>query len=281
MIKPQGMPDTKQSVELGEVQETLLLPLYLRARESRRGDAIIRDPVAERIIEELQYDFDSCDRAWRLQLDVAIRTEILDEQTKKFIDQNPEAVVVNLGAGLDNRFTRLDNGRLLWIDLDMPDTIALRRKFFVESERNRFLAKSMFDFTWIDDIARCEGRPLLLIAEGLVHYFEESQMKEFFGNVADRLPGAEFLMHSISPVLVNRQGIVKGLNRMNAQFKWGIWSGREIEAWDPRYQFIEEWSFFDRYRERWRWTGWIAQMPPFSRWLRGTLKIVHFRFRGG
>ena len=273
------MVSTKIQIELGDVQETLLLPLYLRARESKRPDRILCDPLAEEIIQSIDYDFAPCDQAWRLQLDVAIRTEILDEQAERFIQQHPNAIIVNLGAGLDNRFSRLDNGRIHWFELDLPDTIELRRKYFDESDRHRFLSVSMFDFSWIDTIKRSPRHPLLLIAEGLVHYFTEDQMKLFFDQMATHLPGAEFLMHSISPLLVNRHRAIKGLNRMNAPFKWGIWTGRELEDWDTRYQFIKEWNFLERHRQRWRWMWWITRIPLMSRLTRGVLKVVHIRFR--
>ena len=273
------MVSTKIQIELGDVQETLLLPLYLRARESKRPDRILCDPLAEEIIESIDYDFSPCDQAWRLQLDVAIRTEILDEQAKRFIQQHPNAIIVNLGAGLDNRFSRLDNGKIHWFELDLPDTIELRRKYFNESDRHCFLSASMFDFSWVDTIERGPRHPLLLIAEGLVHYFTEDQMKLFFDQIATLLPGAEFLMHSISPLLVNRHRAIKGLNRMNAPFKWGIWTGRELEDWDMRYQFVKEWNFLERHRSRWRWMWWITRIPLMSRLTRGVLKVVHIRFR--
>ena len=64
----------------------------------------------------------------------------------------PGATVVVLGAGLDGRFWRVDNGQVTWFDLDMPEVIRLRQRYYTESERNRFLAKSIFDFTWINDV---------------------------------------------------------------------------------------------------------------------------------
>jgi len=273
-------PNTKEKmrVDLESVPETMLIPLYLRARESQRPDAIIRDPRAEEIVSAIDYDFTPCDTGWRLQLDVAIRTELVDEQVRKFLDRHDKAIVVNLGAGLDGRFERLDNGRVRWFELDVPESIAVRRRFFEESERDRFIAKSMFDYSWIDDLGRADDEPVLIYAEGLVHYFEESQIKELFGQIADRLPGAELVFHSINPLLVNRHGLVHGVNKTTAEFKWGIWSGRQIEKWDPRYKLLNQWTFFDRHPARWRWVWWLTRVPPLRQLAWGLLKLVHVRF---
>jgi O-methyltransferase involved in polyketide biosynthesis len=181
--------DQKIRVKLGGVQETLFLPLYLRALETQRPDPIIQDPLAVQILPTIDYDFIRYNKAKWLQLDVAIRTEVLDEQVSKFIGQHPDAIVINLGAGLDARFERLDNNKLRWFDLDMPDSMALRRMFFKENARRRFIAKSMFDYSWIDDIDRYPNQPVLLIAEGLLHYFEKKQIQELFHQIATRLPG--------------------------------------------------------------------------------------------
>ncbi len=52
-----------------------------------------------------------------------------DRSARDFLARNPEAVVAHTGRGLDSRFERVDDGRVEWYDLDLPDVIELRRKF--------------------------------------------------------------------------------------------------------------------------------------------------------
>ena len=66
---------------------------------------------------------------------VVARTIMLDRQMKSIIKKHPDTVVVNLGAGFDDRFSRVDNGRILWFDIDLADSIAARKKAF---EKKRF-----------------------------------------------------------------------------------------------------------------------------------------------
>ena len=87
----------KEPVQLSGVSETLLIPLWARAVETGRPDAIIRDPIALEIFESLDYDFSKFDGAWMTQTGIAIRTKILDEATSVFIRANPRTVVINLG----------------------------------------------------------------------------------------------------------------------------------------------------------------------------------------
>lgn len=264
---------------LGAVQETLLIPLYMRARETLRDDAIIRDPRAVEIVRGLDYDFRRFDTAWRVQLDVAIRTEILDQLVSDFVGRHPEALVVNLGAGLDGRFWRLDNGLVRWVDIDLPDAIELRGRYYSQSSRNRFLARSALDPRWFDEIGYAPGQPTLLVAEGLFCYFEEPQLRTLLADVAQRLPGAELVFQSISPRYVGRQDRVPAINRTRAEFRWGVHSGRELVQWDPRLEFRGEWAFIDRYPRRWRWLRYLRWFPAVDTHLREVMKITHLRIR--
>ena len=55
------------------------------------------------------------------------------------MDAHPEGLVVNLGAGLDTRFYRLDNGTIAWIDIDLPEVVAFRQKLQDPANPRRLL----------------------------------------------------------------------------------------------------------------------------------------------
>jgi O-methyltransferase involved in polyketide biosynthesis len=251
----------------------------MRAVETQRKRPIVRDPKAMEILGSLDYDFSHLRRLWMTQLDTAVRTEIFDQGVQSFLAAHPNPTVVTLGAGLDGRFWRLDDGRVQWFDLDLPEVIALRRRFYGESPRNRFLAKSILDFTWIDDVGPRTGGQVLILAEGLLHYFEESAVRRLFAEIAGRLPGAELLFHSTSPYAVRRQPRSRAFRDFDAQFGWGIATGRDVEPWDPRYEFLAEWAFVDRHPSRWRWVRLVVHLPVIGRQLRSAMKITHLRFR--
>ena len=186
MCPTQPAKRDRTPILLDDVPATLLIPLCARAAETERTDPIVRDPKAIEILESLDYDFSHLRRLWMTQVDIAVRTEIFDEATSRFLAEHPRATVVNLGAGLDGRFWRLDNGQVTWLDLDLPEVVQLRRKFYAESDRNRFIARSILDFTWIDEVELRAGQPLLIIVEGVLHYFEEAQVRQLFRR--DRRP---------------------------------------------------------------------------------------------
>ena len=98
------------------VSKTLLIPLWARAIETKHPNPIIKDEKAVEIMENIEYDFSQFDERKMPQVSIAIRTELLDNATKVFIENHPQAVIINIGCGLDTRFSRLDNGKIHWYE---------------------------------------------------------------------------------------------------------------------------------------------------------------------
>jgi O-methyltransferase involved in polyketide biosynthesis len=115
------------------VPETLTITLYARYVESQRSPGILYDAKAVEIAERIEYDFEKYVKGWASQLACVIRAREYDRIVQNFIEAHPNAVIVNLGAGLCTRFSRIDNGKIHWYEVDFPEVTHLRRKFFEET----------------------------------------------------------------------------------------------------------------------------------------------------
>ncbi len=260
---------------LSGVPETLLIPLWAKAVETRRARPILRDERAVAIIERIDYDFSRFAKGWRSQIGVVVRTEILDRAARQFMAEYPDGVVINIGCGLDTRFPRVDNGRIVWYELDLPEVIAIRRRFFTESERYRMIAGSVLEEEWLAEIAAA-GRPVLIIAEGILMYFREEEVRLLLGRLAERFPGATMLLEMITPTIVKLSDRHDTVSQMGLRFQWGIPDGRALEQMDRRIRWVAEWNYFDYHRRRWRYWGWLARIPAFKN--RFNCRIVQIRF---
>lgn len=263
--------------KLSGIPETMLIPLWARAVEGRNPHPIIRDEKALRMVEAIDYDFTKFANAWKTQVGVCVRTMLLDNAVRAFFGRYTEPVVVNLGAGLDTRYERLGSENVLWYDIDLPEGIAMRRRFFEESENCRFIEGSAFDLSWVDRIEH-KGRPVLVIVEGLLMYFEEADVRGLLTGLADRLPGGEMLLEIVAPFMVGRSRIHDSVNSVDRklEFLWSIFDDRELEQWHPRMEFIESWNYFDYFRDRWKVFGMIARLPCIRP--RFASRIAHIRF---
>ena len=99
------------TLQLGDVETTALIPLAIKANETLRKKPRVKDEVAVEIIKNLEIDTKPFDKFMSHE-GVIARTIMLDRMVKDFISKNPDAIIVNVGAGFDNRFSRVDNGRI-------------------------------------------------------------------------------------------------------------------------------------------------------------------------
>jgi len=266
----------KEPVQLSGVAETLLIPLWARAVETARPDAIIRDPIALEIFENLDYDFSKFEGAWMTQTGITIRTKILDEATSDFIRANPRAVVINLGAGLSTRFSRLDNGSIRWYEVDLPEVIALRKLFFRETKRYRCIAGSVTEPSTLEPVIA--GRqPVLIVAEGLFMYFDEKDVRSVFDGLSKRFPKAQMLLEMLAPCALGMGKYDPCLSKVaggSLDFRWTLSDCRAMESWGCGLQVLSECNVLEHHRERW---GWLNFFAPQALSVLGN-RIVHLRF---
>jgi O-methyltransferase involved in polyketide biosynthesis len=268
--------------ELKNVPETLLYPLKSRYVETKKKKGVIRDPLSVEILDALDYDPTRAKLFVISQIGACLRTIIFDEQVAKFLKSHPDAVVVNIGCGLDTRFPRIDNGTVLWFDLDLPESIQLRRRFFHETDRHRFIEKSAIDPSWADEIPK--GRPVLFIVEGLSFYFTEEENRKMLGILQEHFPGSHCLIEIMAAWYVNM--VLKMMNKKDyddpldnraaSLMKWGLNSGRELEAWSEKIKFIEEWFVARKRLSAFPWH--LQLMFCLAPILTKSNKVMHLRF---
>lgn len=265
--------------DLSGVAETLLIPLYIRAIESQRVDALLKDEKAMLLVEQQDSDFS---RIKQIKIDkddqttLVLRNREFDRYAQNFMDRYPEAVVVHIGCGLDSRFLRVDNGRVEWYDLDLPEVIELRRKFIGnEGGRYHFLPYSAFDSAWLDIVGIHRQHPFLFLAEGVFMYFEERQIKSLILRLCDRFPGAELVSDAFSPFLVRMNNFRFKISRakLSARYNWGLKRSKDLERWGGGISLLDEWFPFERPEPRLAHVQWMRHIPLLAK----VMGIFHYR----
>jgi O-methyltransferase involved in polyketide biosynthesis len=261
-------------IDRGSVEETLILPLWARAIEAEKADPIIRDDYARKIVSKLSYDFSHIETRHMEQHQIVwpIRAYVFDETVRAFIESNSNSVVVNIGAGLDTTFQRIDNGRVVWINIDLPGVAALRHTLIPDSEREMTVPRSIFDFTWIDDIAsQTEGRAIMFMAAGVLCYFAPSENELLFRTLADAFPSAHLVFDAMSWLTTwgtNRDLMKKSGYDPSALLKWHIKRASRLRRWVDAIKIIEEYPMFSRIpiKEDWgKRTIWGLHLSDFLR----------------
>jgi O-methyltransferase involved in polyketide biosynthesis len=161
-------------------------------------------------------------------------------------------LVVNLGAGLDTRFYRLDNGTIAWVDIDLPEVVAFRRKLQEPANPRRLLlAASVLEDGWIPHVKHLARSRVLFIAEGLFPYFTEAQHRAVFADLCNNFPGQEMLFHTSAPSALREFAHLSVLSKLRtrADMQWGLEEGADVSALNPRARFVDEYSLFEGYEK--------------------------------
>ena len=228
---------TKETITLSGVPETMLQTVYARAKESS-GRGAIRDRKAEETIGGLQYDFSMADRDKAMHSGVIARTIVLDRLTGAWLQEHPGGTVVNVACGLDTRCYRMEGyGR--WYNLDLPETIAVRQRLLPENGAISQIAMSAME-DWGSKISE-QNVPVLIVIEGLTMYLNAKDVQQIFAVISSRFSQATIFVETMNPTIV-RHFKEKSIDASNAKFTWGIKNGKALAELLPGFRFMEEHS---------------------------------------
>ena len=247
------------------VAETLLIALYARALEAQCPAPLLRDDKAVALVKQIDYDFSRFKLRGHDQATTIMRLREFDRQARGFLARHPEAVVIHIGCGLDTRFERVDNGQVEWYDLDLPEVINLRHNLMDETVRCRFLGYSVFDRAWLDTVSIHAGRPFLFLAEGVLPYFEEAQVKDLVLLLKEQFPGAELVCDAMTPFMIRLHNLELIFSKISARLHWGLKHGRDLESWGVGIRLLDEWFYFDRPEPRLGASQLMRYFPPLAK----------------
>ncbi|MGV8848345.1 MAG: class I SAM-dependent methyltransferase [Propionibacteriaceae bacterium] len=247
------------------VSQTLLIPLWARAIEQREPEPIVRDPVAAEMVAQLDYDWERI-RLSRGDLALCVvRLREFDRFVRDFLVRHPSATVVHLGCGLDARYQRVDDGQVAWFDLDLPDVIAVRRQLLPESDRDRYLAASVTERGWMDEVVCGPGSTVMFVAEAVLPYLEHAEVKELVLRIQRRFPGAELVTDVCTPFAVRTDNIHLRVTGSAARLHWAARDPQELESWSPGIRLVESFDYFDEVEPRTGFPAWMGRVPFLAR----------------
>ena len=245
----------KYHIEKNTVQETLVIPLFGRLICSERFPELFSDPEAMRICDSLDYDF--AEKRKKMEspaglfgaLEVAQRQYDLRCEVEAYLRDRPNAAVVNLGCGLDDTFSKVDNGLCRGYNLDLPDVIRVRSELLPAGERETNLACDLNDFTWMDAIDVSNGA--VFFAAGVFYYFKTEDVKHLFSVMAERFPGAVLTFDSCNErgAKLMRKTWLKEAGIADVRAFFLLENEKELEAWSGRFASVSAKSYMRGYRD--------------------------------
>jgi methyltransferase (TIGR00027 family) len=264
---------TTGKVDFTGVQSTMLVTLFLRALDAKETSPVLGDRFAAEAVDRIAYDWTKIDKPnmARNRFPVVLRAKRFDEWTTDFLRRHPDATVLHLACGLDSRAFRLDlPSGVRWFDVDLPDVMELRRELYRETGDYHMISASVTDEAWLAEIPA--GKPALIIAEGLLMYLHEAEVRQLLRRLTEHFPSGELIFDGVSPWVVKMTRILKKyLSRWyHYPAYWtAIRDGSDIERWNSRLRHRDNVAVMASY-------PWIPD-PGLRRFYRMSSRIDWFR----
>lgn len=218
------------------IADTLFITVYMRALDAQRKRPILGDKRSLELIEQIDYPFEKYSGVTTMsRIGTCVRLKYLDEQVEEFIDSNKNVVVVNIGCGLDDRYSRVRNAsKATFYELDLPECIELREQL-IPAHSNQFLIPgSAFESGWLQELR--EKHPdgnFIFVAEGVFMYFPECEINRLLCYITGSFPNARIMFDVPSRKLSLHSDKHDTLRNAKAGFAWGIDDIHIFEKWHP------------------------------------------------
>jgi O-methyltransferase involved in polyketide biosynthesis len=234
-----------QRVQLSGARETLLATLYGRALDARGADPILGDRLADEITRRLDYDFGKLKVTSSDAMGVAVRAKYVDKMAAQALGDVSDPVLLHLGCGLDTRAFRLDpEARLEWYEVDFPEVIELRRAVVPDRPRSHPVASSVTDLGWLDQVPA--GRPVVVVAEGLMQYLRKEEFVRLFRSLVERFPTGQLVLDSWNSFAARFGKYQRSIRATGATTGgWGIDDPSVLERWIPGLRLVAAHGYWD------------------------------------
>lgn len=270
--------------QTSDVPSTVLLTLYCRAIESLSVQPIFKDPEAVSITKRLTPLIEETHKQLvdtvlngkidpDLVLRIALRAQKYDQYVRDYLKKYPDAVIVNLGCGLDTRFSRIDNGQLLLFDIDLPNVINYKLKFISPTERYNMIGESVLEDVWLARLKSYANHHFLFLAESLFRHFTNNEVKSLVLKLQQNFPDSELVCELFQKNLLSGFVNLLSQNKLGGRMGMGdetdsqldIRHGDEFEDWHNGIKLLDEWSFFDTNHPRIGWMRYLRNSDSFRK----------------
>ncbi|PKF35729.1 class I SAM-dependent methyltransferase [Acinetobacter proteolyticus] len=179
------------------------------------------------------------------------RHSMLDNQLKELIEQHPELQVLEIACGLSPRgwWFRQHYPNITYRELDLPDMAATKQAALQQIENNvdEILSVDLFTEAFAAAFEVFDPqRPLVIISEGLINYFEKPMLQQLIQAIANYGQGFKALhyltdiypeptQNKLATIIWNSSRLLKWMSR--SAFSFHFQTPAEIE------QFFQEAGF--------------------------------------
>ena len=209
---------------MNNVNKTLYIPLYGKAYVSKKG-IILKDEMAEKIWDAEGFALKGKSKSKWLAYYMGIRSAVFDRWLKTEMDKDASATIIHIGCGMDSRIARVGCGGHLWYDVDFPEVIEERKKYYSDGNGYTMLPADARDTGWLADI---QGDSAIVVMEGISMYLNSKEVTTLLDAIGKRFAKVDLLMDAYSVFAAKMSKYKNPINDVGVTKVYGIDKPKKI-----------------------------------------------------
>lgn len=220
---------------MDSVNKTMYIPLCGKAYVSEKG-LFLEDKTAQKIWAQEGFPLRGKAESKWLAYFMGIRSAVFDEWLMERLSEMPDAAVIHIGCGLDSRVLRVGTNNHFWYDVDFPEVISERRKYFTENEDYKMISADVRSGDWLDKIA--DTGSAIVVMEGVSMYLTAEETEALSESLSARFEKISLLADFYTVLAAKMSKHRNPVNEVGVSAVYGTDDSRIFEK--DGLQFIKE-----------------------------------------
>ena len=222
---------------MNSVNKTLYIPLYGKAYVSRRR-LLLEDTKAEEIWAAEGFPLKGKAKSKWLAYNMAMRSVVFDCWLEEKMAELPGGVVLHVGCGMDSRILRVGDQGHPWYDVDFPEVIEERKRYFAETERYHMIPSDVRDTAWLSQIPK--GSDAIIVMEGISMYLPPEELKMVLKQWKAHFREVRILMDTYTVFAAKATKYKNPINEVGVTQVYGFDNPKDPE--ESGVTYVREWD---------------------------------------
>lgn len=206
---------------MNSVNKTLYIPLYGKSFVSKKG-IILSDPKAEWIWEKEGFELKGKSKSKWLAYYMAMRSATFDKWLMEKMKEDEEAIILHMGCGMDSRIDRIGARGHQWYDIDFPEVISTRKKYYTETEHYHMIEADLRTKEWLSYFDSTKEKRVIIVLEGVSMYLQVAELKQLFNYLNEHFGSVKILMDCYTEFAAKATKYKNPINEVGVKIVYGI-----------------------------------------------------------
>ena len=151
---------------------------------------------------------------------MGVRSSVFDEWLKQKMCDLEDSVIIHIGCGLDSRVLRVGTQNHKWYDVDFPEVIEERKRYFTETDDCKMLSGDIRDASLIDAVK--EKKSAIVLMEGVSMYLKADEMRRFTDSLSSHFESLVLLLDAYTSFAAKMSKLKNPINDVGVSEVYGI-----------------------------------------------------------